>query len=90
MGLETVEIIIEMEEKFGIQIPDEETADLAVLGDLNDYLLENYKDQLKLKFGENYEVEVWGILRGVIKEQLGVEYSQLTRTAHIIHDLGAG
>ena len=37
-SLDTVELIMEMEEEFGIEIPDEEAEKLATVGDAVKYL----------------------------------------------------
>jgi hypothetical protein len=40
MGLDAVELVIEVEEEFGVAIPDEEAGCMITLGHLHDYLLE--------------------------------------------------
>ena len=40
MGLDAVELLIAVEEEFGVSLPDDEAAALRTLGDLHDYLLE--------------------------------------------------
>jgi acyl carrier protein len=40
MGLDAVELVMEVEETFGFSIPDEDVADLATVGKLFDYILE--------------------------------------------------
>lgn len=39
-SLDTVELIMKMEEEFGIEIPDEEAEKLRTVGDVVDYLRE--------------------------------------------------
>jgi hypothetical protein len=39
MGLDTVELVMRIEEEFGIEIPNAEAPKLAVLGDMHDYIV---------------------------------------------------
>ena len=39
MGLESVEIVMAVEEEFGIQIPDERAVELATVGEMLDFVL---------------------------------------------------
>ena len=40
-SLDTVELIMELEEEFGLEIPDEEAAKLATVGDAVNYIESN-------------------------------------------------
>ena len=42
-SLDTVELIMELEEKFGLEIPDEEAEKLATVGDAVKYIEDNAK-----------------------------------------------
>lgn len=41
MGLDTLELVLEVEEAFGVQIPDERAATIVTVGDLHDVLVEH-------------------------------------------------
>ncbi len=85
MGLDTVELVMAIEEEFSIQIADADAEGLAVLGDMHAYVVR----ALRLRGDTTDEGEVWQRLSAVVVEQLGVRPDQVTRTAHIIHDLRA-
>lgn len=40
-SLDTVELVLSMEEEFGIEIPDEDAENLLTVGDLVGYITEN-------------------------------------------------
>ncbi|MBL6765811.1 MAG: acyl carrier protein [Verrucomicrobiae bacterium] len=42
-SLDTVELIMALEEEFGIEVPDEEAEKLMSVGDVNKYIEENAK-----------------------------------------------
>jgi acyl carrier protein len=85
MGLDTVELVMAIEVEFGIEIPNTAAPNLAVLGDLCDYIVLSLLPQ-----GEQpNEQEVWQRLSEIVVEQLGVRPEQVTRTAHLIDDLHA-
>ena len=86
MGLDTVELVIAIEEEFSIHISDADAAELGVLGDLHDYVVRTLKQR-----GETPdEAQVWERLKTIVVAQLGVRPEQVTRSAHVIKDLGAG
>jgi len=85
MGLDTVELVMAVEAEFGIQIPDDVAPKLAVIGDFYDYVLAALR-----KRGESPdEKQVWEQFRTVVVQQLGVRPDEVTRSAHIVHDLQA-
>ena len=40
MGLDTVELVMAIEDEFGIEIPNEDAPKLGVIGDLFDYVVQ--------------------------------------------------
>jgi len=85
MGLDTVELVMAIEEEFGIEIPNTDAMNLAVLGDMHDYIIQALRQR-----GDNPdEGQVWERLSVVVVKQLGVRPKDVTRTAHIVYDLRA-
>ena len=85
MGLDTVELVMAIEDEFGIKIPDTDAPDLAVLGDMHEYIVQ----ALRQRGDTPDEANVWGRLSAVVVEQLSVRPDAVKRTAHIVYDLGA-
>ena len=85
MGLDSVELITAIEEEFGMEIPNADAPNLGVLGDLHDYIVR----ALQQRGDAPDEGQVWERLSAVVVRQLGVRPNEVTRTAHIIHDLEA-
>ncbi len=85
MGLDTVELVMAIEEAFSIEIPNADAVKLAVLGDMHDYIVR----ALRARGDAPDEGQVWERLSAVVVAQLGVRPAEVTRTAHIVLDLGA-
>ncbi len=94
MGLDGVELIIEMEETFGIKIDDRDAEPIGTVGQAYQYILGKLTlcpAALCEKSGVTpawHPEEVWVILRNLISEQLGVPKDQVTAEKHFVHDFG--
>lgn len=85
MGLDTVELVMAIEEEFSTGIPDADAARLGVLGDLSDYVVAVLRQR-----GETLdEARVWEGLSALVVAQLGVRPDEVTRSAHVVKDLHA-
>jgi acyl carrier protein len=85
MGLDTVELVMAIEDEFGIEIPNEDAAKLGVIGDLFDFVVRALRQR-----GESPdEVQTWERFRAVVVRQLGVRPDEVVRSAHIVRDLHA-
>jgi acyl carrier protein len=85
MGLDTVELVMAIEEEFSIEIPNADAARLGVLGDLSDYVVAALRQR-----GETPdETQVWERLSALVVAQLGVRPEEVTRSAHVVKDLHA-
>ena len=85
MGLDTVELVIAIEEEFNLQISDADAEKLGLLGDLHDYVVRALQQRGEIPD----ETEVWGRLKEIVVAQLGVRPERVTKSAHIVNDLGA-
>ena len=77
MGLDSTELVLEIEDTFQIQIPDDEYAGLATVGQLHDYIVERTQQPL----------DVWETLREVICRQLHVSPEEVQYSTRFIEDL---
>lgn len=85
MGLETVELVMAIEEEFSIEIPDSVTESLATVGEIHAHLLQALRQR-----GETPdEGRVWERLKAIIVDQLGVRPAEVIPSARIVQDLGA-
>lgn len=85
MGLDTVELIMAIEDEFGIVIPDSEAPQLARVGEIHAYILRVLGER-----GETPDAdELWNRLRNIVADHLGVRLEDVTPSAHIVYDLGA-
>ncbi len=85
MGLDSVELIMAIEDEFGIDIPNESAPQLAVLGEMHDFIVR----ELRQRGTTLDDSMVWERLRNMVVEQLGVRPEEVTRSAHLFKDLGA-
>lgn len=84
MGLDSVELIMEIEDEFQVSIPDAEAENLAVLGDLREHIVRALRD----RDPPVTEAEVWQRLHSLLVESFGVNPTKIVPTAHIVADLG--
>jgi acyl carrier protein len=86
MGLDTVEMVMAIEEEFKIEIPDSVAEELLAVGDIRDYVCKVLR-----KRGETVDEDViWERVKKLVVDQLGVPPERVTPSADIIRDLGAG
>ncbi|GAA5495946.1 acyl carrier protein [Rubritalea halochordaticola] len=87
MGLDGVELIMAVEEEFGVSLDDAEVASLRTPRDLIAAVwkkLEACHD----REGEWTQVRVRQVIRQIIREQLGV--NDFSNDAEFVRDLGVG
>ena len=85
MGLDSVELIMAIEDEFGVTIPTENAPQLAILGDMHAFIIRKLQQQ-----GRNPdESEVWERLQTMVVKQLGVRPEEVTSEANLFTDLGA-
>jgi len=83
MGLDTVELVMAIEDEFDFQIPNEDASRLESVGDMLLYIVE------KQHIEQEKEDEIWNRLKNIVISQLGVKPEQVTRDARFVKDLGA-
>lgn len=84
MGLDTVELVMEIEKTFGISIPDSDAATLCTVGDLHGYIL-----TARTTVGQPVAAEqVWTRLCDILEHGYGVRRTKITPKARIGADLG--
>ncbi len=91
MGLDTVEIVMEVENTFGIQIPDRDAEKILKVGDFHNYVWEHVKGT-KTTIGKTEirltRKEVEFIISNIIAEKAGLKLYEVTPEKYIHNDLG--
>ena len=83
MGLEIVEIVMALEEEFGVEIDDRDAGKLGRVGEMSDYVARKLRQQ-----GVAVDEEqVWNRVKRIVIEQSGVKSEEVTRQAHFVYDL---
>ena len=86
MGLDTVELVLAVEDWFEITIPDEVAETLFTVGTLHAFVISELKRTDR--FGGD-DALVFEQLRTLIVRQLGVKPEEVTPTARFVQDLHA-
>ena len=84
MGLDSVELVMAVEEEFNLVIADEDAEKICTVGEFNRYLINECKNK-QLIIDDD---EIWRRLKKVIVYQLGVKPEQVTKHANFVYDLG--
>lgn len=79
MGLDTVELIVKVEDKFQIQILDQEAENIETVGHL--------VEMVKKKTKQSDQV-VFPIIKDILINQMGIPVDQIKYQSHIVYDLG--
>jgi acyl carrier protein len=86
MGLDTVELVMKVEETFDLEIPDVVAAKLATVGQLHSYLVERINQRSDLPVDP---AATFVRLRDIICRQLKVKPDAVTPDARFVEDLRA-
>ncbi len=83
MGLDSVQLILAVEEEFGIRVRDEKASEMMTVGDLFAHVLSQGQND-----GKTLDPEIaWTRYVSVVVEQLGVRESAVVPEAEFVGDL---
>jgi len=85
MGLDTVELVMAVEEEFDLEIPDAAAEKMFSVGDMHAYL----ESELKRLGRESDSAAILERMRAIIVRQLGVSTDVVVPTATFAKDLNA-
>jgi acyl carrier protein len=85
MGLDTVELVMAVEEEFEIEIPNDVAMRLISVGAMQDYVVQT----LQSRGTSANAAEIWKRLQAIIVFQLGVRPEEVIREAEFVRDLKA-
>ncbi len=83
MGLDTVELVMAIEEEFGFEIPNEQAARMFTIGHMHAYLVA----ELGKSGRPVNEGDVFARMRDVICRQTGVKAHEVVPNASFVDDL---
>jgi acyl carrier protein len=87
MGLDIVEIVMQAEEAFDIDIENDEAATADTVGKLHELIFKKLKEKNR---AEAHDSEaVWRKLRRIVSDQLQVSEEEVVPEAHFGRHLGA-
>lgn len=96
MGLDSVEMLMEVERTFQVTLSDEEAERLETVGDLHAWLCRELGCREPLQptlDGASARAwtdeEAWRVLILIVSDHLGVPVEVIRPDSHIVHDLGA-
>jgi hypothetical protein len=72
MGLDVIEMVMEVESAFGIDIPDADAARLTTVGALYDYVARQTAPGATVADGGPYSGELWERYLDVLEREIGV------------------
>ena len=84
MGLDTVELVMAIEEGFDLEIPAETAATLLTVGDMHAFLV---SELTRLGRPDHDDGSVYEKLRDIICRQTGVEPDEEVPKARFVEDL---
>jgi acyl carrier protein len=85
MGLDTVELVMAVEQEFGLEIPDAAAEKMLSVGDMHAFLVSEL-----MRLGRDYDdVRVFERMRAIIVRQLGVSPDEVVPRARFVKDLRA-
>lgn len=84
MGLDSVELVMSVEEEFDIQIPDSVAGNIVTVGQLHNYV----STELQRLGREQQSDAVFKKIQQITCEQLGIKPERVTLNARFIQDLG--
>jgi acyl carrier protein len=84
MGLEIVELIIRLEEKFAIEIPDADAERLATIEEIEHYIAG------RLDIPAEERDALFERIRAIVVDELGVPPGKVRRETRLVEDLDLG
>ena len=89
VGLESVSIVLELEDVFGVEFPDRIAREARTVRDLEELVLRLRTEQLEPQVCNALsEADVRATTRGVVAKELRIDETLVTPEADLVVDLG--
>ena len=86
MGLDTVELVMAVEEEFSLEIPDAAAEKMITVGDMHSFVVSELRRRGRPDVDD---IRVFERLREIICTQLGVKAELVVPEVEFVKDLGA-
>ncbi len=86
MGLDSIEILVKVEQTFGISIPDREAEKIITVGDFHDAVWRHLEGKYSDKCKNRKEVEL--VINHILADMAGLELDEVMPEKKIHDDLG--
>jgi hypothetical protein len=90
MGLDLVEMVMELEKEFELDMPDEDLRPMRTVGDLYVYVERRLADAGRITATGRCEGELWSRYVAIVERETGVPQVRLRPEAEFYRDLGVG
>tara|TARA_R110000744_G_scaffold183995_1_gene303394 strand:+ start:137 stop:412 length:276 start_codon:yes stop_codon:yes gene_type:complete len=88
MGLESVEIVLDCEDAFGIKLKDEDCSNVCTVGDLQELRVREFQAQHpEQRLSSITRRLMIHQIRVIVSETLGVDYDKTVPQARFVEDL---
>jgi acyl carrier protein len=92
MGLDTVELVMDLEDTFGIEIPDADAERLVSVGEAFEYIVQRLatgsaRGKFHLDSGDIDRDRVWRTVIEIVSEHGGVAEHEIRPTTEFVRDL---
>lgn len=81
MGLDVVQLFMNVEQRYGFTIPDADAREMRSVGDLHRYILDHAQPRPESDLA-------WLWLRDMIANEFGIQKDRITPEAWVVRDLG--
>jgi acyl carrier protein len=88
MGLDSIEIVMEIQDEFEVRIPDEDAEQLRTVGDIIDYVERRLREIPRPPASAKDRAAAERVVR-IVAETLRVDPASITRDSRLAEDLGA-
>ena len=88
MGLDSLALVLAIEKKFDLEIPDADAREMITVGDMYDFVHRALMQRAQAaEAPPPDEAHLWNEVLDIIVEETGAERRKLVRTARFIADL---
>jgi hypothetical protein len=90
MGLDIVEMVMELEKEFELEMPDDDLRPLRTVGDFYSYLEYRLAETGRITSTGRFDGDLWSRYLEIVERETGVPRGRLRPDADFYRDLGVG